>query len=161
MENNGRADGQASFALHHDAWGRLVLTEGGRAHVGVVPVRAFPLSDPRHGVAVCDGQGRELVWIDDLETVPEPARGRLKEELARREFVPIVKRIVKVSAAVEPSEWEVETDRGRTRFLLNSDSDVHRFDEHRALLTDANGVRYLIPDTRALDAGSRALLERY
>jgi hypothetical protein len=29
----------------------------------------------------------------------------------------------------------VETDRGRTRFLLNSDNDVHRFDEHRALVT--------------------------
>jgi hypothetical protein len=38
---------------------------------------------------------------------------------------------------------------------------VHPLDGHRALLTDANGLRYLIPDVRALDAHSRRLLERY
>ena len=31
----------------------------------------------------------------------------------------------------------------------------------RALVIDAHGIRYLIPDTRTLDATSRRLLERY
>jgi hypothetical protein len=29
------------------------------------------------------------------------------------------------------------------------------------LITDAHGIRYLIPDVEALDAHSRRLLERY
>ena len=78
----------------------------------------------------------------------------------RREFVPVVRRILSVSA-VEPSEWRVETDRGPTRFLLNSEDDVCPLDDHRALVTDANGIRYLIPDLRQLDATSRRLLERF
>jgi hypothetical protein len=158
---NGHA-GHGTVALHHDAWGRLVFTDAaGRQHVGVEPVRAFPLSDPAHGVSLLDAEGHELLWVDDLAELPAGVRGVLEEELRRREFVPVIRRILRVSAPVEPSEWEVETDRGLARFVLNSEDDVHALDEHRALLHDAHGVRYLIPDTRTLDATSRRLLERY
>ena len=158
---NGQA-GHAGIALHHDAWGRLVFIDSaGREHVGVEPVRAFPLSDPAHGISLLDAEGHELLWVEDLAELPPDVRVALEEELRRREFVPVIRRIVRVSAPVEPSEWEVETDRGPARFLLNSEDDVHPLDEHRALLHDAHGVRYLIPDARALDPTSRRLLERY
>ena len=161
MEHNGVAR-QQPFELSHDAWGRLVLTDAeGRQHTGVEPVRAFPLSDPRHGIALCDARGQEIIWIDDLAELSAPLARQIEEELARREFVPSILRVLRVSAPVEPSEWEVETDRGRTRFLLNNEDDVHRLDEHRALITDAQGIRYLIADTQQLDAVSRRLLERY
>jgi hypothetical protein len=165
MEDNGTANGQAGprpFGLHHDAWGRLVLIDAdGRRHAGVEVVRAFPISDPRHGIALCDPQGKELVWLADLDSLPPVLARQIEDELARREFVPIVHRILRVSAPVEPSEWEVETDRGRTSFVLNSEDDVHELDAHRALITDAHGIRYLIPDIEQLDATSRRLLERY
>ena len=73
----------------------------------------------------------------------------------------MLRRVLSISTTMEPSEWEVETDRGRTRFVLNSEDDIHPLDDHRALLHDAHGVRYLIPDTRTLDPTSRRLLERY
>lgn len=164
MELNGTTNGRmdAPVSLSHDAWGRLVLTDAqGRTHSGVELVRAFPLSDPRYGIAVCDSGGHEILWIEQLDKLPSALAQQIDEELARREFVPIIRRILQVSAPVEPSEWEIETDRGCTRFLLNNEDDVHRLDEHRALLTDAHGIRYLIPDTRQLDAVSRRLLERY
>jgi hypothetical protein len=161
MEHNGTVKAQP-FELRQDAWGRLVLTDAdGRQHTGVELVRAFPLSDPRHGIAVCDAVGHELLWIEDMDELPAPLVRQIEEELAHREFVPVIRRVLSVSAPVEPSEWQVETDRGRTFFLLNNEDDVHRLDEHRALLTDAHGIRYLIPDTRQLDAVSRRLLERY
>lgn len=165
MENNGTTKSQAAphpFAFHHDAWGRLVLIDaGGRQHLGVDVVRAFPLSDPRHGIAICDPQGRELIWLDDLDALPPDLARQIEEELSKSEFVPILRRIVRVSAPVEPSEWEVETDRGCTSFILGSEDDVHELDGRRALLTDTHGIRYLIPDLEQLDANSRRLLERY
>lgn len=165
MEPDAIANGQAVsglFALSHDVWGQLVMTDAeGHQHIGVELVRAFPLSDPRHGVAVCDRRGRELIWIDDLDALPAPLVRQIEEELVKREFVPIIRRILKVSSAVEPSEWEVETDRGRTSFVLDSEEDVHELEQHRALITDAHGIRYLIPDVRSLDAHSRRLLERF
>jgi hypothetical protein len=152
----------ARFSLHHDAWGRLVLTDSeGRQHVGVEPVRAFPLSSPRKGVSLTDADGRELVWIDNLDALPSALRGQLEGHLASRDFVPVIGRVRSISAAVEPSEWDVETDRGRTRFLLNSEDDVHQLSDHSALVTDSHGIRYLIPDIRKLDTASRRLLERF
>jgi hypothetical protein len=151
-----------NFTLSHDAWGRLVLTDAhGRQHAGVEVVRAFPLSAPRRGVSLTDAEGRELVWIDDLDALPAPLRRQVEEYLTRREFVPVIKRVRSVSAAVEPSDWEVETDRGPTRFLLKSEDDVYQLSDHAALVTDAHGIRYLIPDTRNLDPASRRLLERF
>jgi len=150
------------LALERDARGRLVFTDAdGRQHLGVEPIRAFPISAPRTGIALCDAGGRELLWIANLDGLPPGARAILEEELARREFVPILRRIVRISAPAEPSEWEVETDRGPTRFVLNSEDDVHRLDGARALVKDAQGLRYLIADLGQLDAGSRRLLERY
>jgi hypothetical protein len=159
-QENGRRTG--AFHLQDDAWGRLVLTwANGREHVGVQPVRAFPITDPRHGISLCDAEGHEVVWIDDLDALPPSLRQPIEAALARREFVPVLRRVLKVSAPVVPSEWTVETDRGLTQFVLNSDEDVRRLGENRALLSDANGIRYLIPDIDALDAASRRWLERY
>jgi hypothetical protein len=165
MEHNGSPKGPLGprpFGLSHDVWGRLVLTDAdGRQHVGVEIVRAFPLSDPRHSISLCDDRGRELVWIDNLDALPAPLMAQIEDELTQREFVPIIRRVLRVSAPVEPSEWEVETDRGRTSFVLNSEDDVHELGDNRALVTDGHGIRYLIPDIERLDAQSRRLLERY
>jgi hypothetical protein len=160
-EGNGEG-GAGPFGLHTDAWGRLVLTEpGGRQHVGLTPVRAFPISAPEEGLALCDAEGREVWWVETLAELPPPVRHLLEAELGRRQFMPIIRRVLEVSAPVEPSLWTVETDRGRTTLVLNSEDDVHCLEDHRALITDAHGVRYLIPDTRALDSASRRLLERF
>jgi hypothetical protein len=164
MHHDASPNGQpepAPFRLYYDAWGRLVLTEAnGQQHVGIEPVRAFPISDPAYGLSICDARGHELCWIDKVDDLPEAIRRLLLEDLARREFVPVLQRVVRISAG-EPSEWEVETDRGPTRFVLKSEDDVRTLADHRALIIDAHGTRYLIADTRTLDAASRRVLERY
>ncbi len=150
------------FSLGHDDWGRLVLTDAeGNRCPGVEVVRAFPLSAPRQFVSICDPKGRELLWLDRLDDLPESLAQCVEEELSKREFLPIVHRIVSISSPVEPSEWEVETDRGPTFFMLDSEDDIHELDECRALITDAHGIRYLIPDKTKLDEGSLRYLERY
>jgi hypothetical protein len=152
----------ADLTFRHDPRGRLVLVAvDGSEHAGVVPVRAFPISDPEGSVAILAPDGRELVWIERLSDVPPPSRRILEEELARRAFLPVITRVLRVSAATEPCEWTVETDRGRTTFLLKSDDDVRRIEEHGAIVVDADSIRYRIPDVRQLDAASRRVLERY
>jgi hypothetical protein len=165
MQSNPLSDsppGGESFQLHHDAWGRLVLADSsGATHAGVEPVRAFPLSDASHGISICDAQGHEILWIDRLADLPDSVRRLLEEHLARREFVPVIRRIVHISSPIMPAEWEVETDRGPTRFVINSEDDVHRLDDHRALIADSHGIRYLVQDVASFDAASRRILERY
>lgn len=150
------------FELSVDEFGRLVLTDRqGSRHVGVEPVRAFPLSDPGGWVALVDAEGHELACIDDPAELPPELRRRLDEELARREFVPVILKIEHISAPHPPAEWDVLTDRGPTRLSFQSEDDVRRLGPGRALIVDARGMRYEVPDVAALDPESRRILDRF
>ncbi|NBW26048.1 MAG: DUF1854 domain-containing protein, partial [Betaproteobacteria bacterium] len=61
-----------------------------------------------------------------------------------------------------PCTWTVDTDRGRTEFVLRGDEDIRRIGSARALLiADAHGIHYLVPDQFALDAHSKRVLDRF
>jgi hypothetical protein len=160
---NGAARLQvAAMSLTLDAYGRLVLTDpAGERHVGVEPVRAFPLSDPTHWIALVDAEGHEVLCIESLDDLPPSARQTLEDELHHREFVPVIERVLGISGETFPGHWDIETDRGCTRIELDSEDDIRRIGSHRVLITDARKMRYQVPDTRALDAYSRRVLERY
>ncbi|HLT25998.1 MAG TPA: DUF1854 domain-containing protein, partial [Zeimonas sp.] len=65
-----------AFSLSRDAFGRLVLHEpDGTRHVGIVPVRAFPISAPDEGVSLLGADGRERVWIERLSSLDDERRG--------------------------------------------------------------------------------------
>ena len=107
------------FDLQRDAFGRLVLTDAqGQAHVGVVAVRAFPISAPEVGISVVDVDGHELAWVPRLDELDDARRTLLTEALEQREFMPRLLRVTAVSSFATPSTWSVETDRGPTSFVL-------------------------------------------
>jgi hypothetical protein len=85
----------------------------------------------------------------------------LQEELSRREFLPVIQRIVRVSGNSEPCEWEVETDRGPTRFVLESEDHVRRLERNKVAIKDSHGIRYVVKDVDALDKKSRRIIEWY
>jgi hypothetical protein len=159
---SGQTDSASDFRLERDSFGRFVLiqTDGAR-HVGATAVRGFPMSDPTHCVAILDTDGRELLWIDDLATLPAEIRQILEIELREQEFLPQIRRICSASDQTDPCQWDVETDRGRTSILIKNLEDVRPLDAHRALVTDAHGIRYLIVEPQSLDRHSRRILERY
>lgn len=150
------------FQLWRNQFGRLVFVAAdGTTHPGVLPVRAFPFAAPGEGIAIVNDEGRELAWVERLADLPAAAAALLEEELACREFVPEIERLLAVSSFACPSTWEVLTDRGPTRLLLKGEEDIRRLGGERLLLTDANGVEYLIRDLAALDRTSRRLLDRF
>jgi hypothetical protein len=152
----------ASFQLERDAFGHLVLIEAeGVRHVGVMPVRAFPLSAPDEGLSLVGSEGRELLWIDRLADLPEPARALLAEDLAARDFAPTLLKLHKVSSFGVPSTWTVSTDRGDAQFVLKAEEDIRRLESGALLIASAHGVQFRIPDVKALDRASRKLLERF
>lgn len=153
----------ADFQLVRTPFGELVWTgPQGQQVSGVVPVRAFPIQAPQDGIALVDPEGHELAWFAQLSAIPQPARGLIEEELARREFMPVLERIVSVSGFSTPCTWAVDTDRGRAEFVLRGDEDIRRIGSARALLiADAHGINYLVPDQLALDAYSKRVLDRF
>ena len=151
-----------SFRLERNNQDGLIVTDlNGRRHDNVEPIRAFPISDPDHWISLCDPTGREVAQVRDLNDLSSEQRDLLQAELIRREFVPVIQRIVSISSLAEPCEWRVETDRGPTSFVLNSDEHVRKLGSDKALILDSHGLRYLLPDAKQLDSHSRKLLARY
>jgi hypothetical protein len=151
----------ASLQLQRNAWGQLVLTlPDGAVHEDVEPFRCFPWSAPDAAISLMSRDGHELVNLPELSLLPDAARRVLEQDLAAREFVPVIQRIDKSSGLWPPCTWDVQTDRGPSRVTIDSEDDVRRQGSHGALIADASGVRYLIPDSRNLDPGSLRHLRR-
>ena len=154
---------QTSFVLERTHFGKLILTNAqGERFVGVLPVRAFPILAPDEGISLLSTEGHEVAWVDRLGDLPVAYQSLIEEELARREFMPQLHRILEVSSFSTPCTWTVETDRGRTEFVLRGDEDIRRIGTGRSLLVaDAHGIHYLVPDQKALDAHSKRILDRF
>jgi hypothetical protein len=150
------------FTLERNAYGQLVLTSpNGDRHVGIIPVRAFPIAAPDEGIALVNAEGHEVGWIDSVASLP-PALGQLvEEELASREFVPEIERIVDVSSFACPSTWQVVTSRGPAAVVLKGEEDIRRLSQTRLMIADTHGIQFLIRDIGKLDRQSRKLLDRF
>lgn len=147
--------------LERDAFGALVLIGADGSRDAVLPVRAFPLTAPEAGVSLVGADGRERRWIDRIDALSKTTRALLEEELATRDFAPVLRRLVSVSSFGVPSTWRVDTDRGETSFVLKAEEDIRRLEGGALLITSAHGVQFRVADTQALDRASRKLLERF
>jgi hypothetical protein len=153
----------ATFALERDAFGKLVwTTPDNQRFEGVVPVRAFPIQSPEVGISLVNQDGHEVAWIEELSGVPQPAQTLIRNELATREFMPVISEIVGVASFSTPCTWTVKTDRGDTAFVLRGDEDIRRIGTAGTLLiSDIHGIQYLVRDQFALDAKSKKILDRF
>jgi hypothetical protein len=152
----------AEFQLHRDAFGKLVMTTAdGAVYVGVVPVRAFPITAPDQGIALVSIDGHEMAWFPSMQAVPDDVSPLVREELASREFMPGILRILKVSSFATPCTWTVDTDRGETSFTLKGEDDIRRLAAASLLITDSHGIQFLIHDVSAMDRASRKILDRF
>lgn len=161
-ESSGKAWMPVAHRIRRDSFGKLVFTdEQGIAHVGVVPVQAFPIDAPGENVSLVSADGHELVFIPQLSGLDTETRQLLQEEIAQREFMPVIDQLVSVSTFATPSTWQVRTDRGLTSFVLKGEEDIRRLKGSGLLITDSHGVTYRVHDLRALDRMSRKMLDRF
>lgn len=161
-ESAGRAWMPVSHRLSRDSYGRLVFTdETGKAHVGIVPVQAFPIDAPGENVSLVSADGHELAFIPQLSGLDADTRRLVLDEIAQRDFLPVIDRLLSVSTFSTPSTWDVETDRGPTSFVLKGEEDIRRLRNGGLLINDSHGVTYRVNDMRVLDRQSRKLLDRF
>jgi hypothetical protein len=148
--------------LERDALGNLIFIDAnGERHVGVYPVRAFPITAPSAGIGIMNQSGKEVCWFPDAAMIPEVELVLIEEELAAREFMPVIEKITQVSTFATPSIWDIETDRGPTRIRLKGEEDIRRIAGNTLLIADSNGLQFIIKDSTQLDKVSKKLLDRF
>lgn len=142
--------------------GALSFTSNtGLTHHGVYPVRAFPISAPEDGLSLFDANGHEIAWIENPSNLSSEIQQLITEELAQREFMPTIHRILHVNSFATPSTWQLETDRGSTELTLKTEDSIRRLTATSILITDSHGIHFLIPNIDQLDQHSRKLLDRF
>lgn len=151
-----------SHLLERDALANLIFIDAkGDRHIGVYPVRAFPITAPAAGIGIMNQSGNEVCWFPDVALIPEAELMLIEEELAAREFMPVIEKITQVSTFATPSIWDIETDRGPTRIRLKGEEDIRRIAGNTLLIADSNGLQFLIKDATQLDKVSKKLLDRF
>jgi len=155
-------DGTWSFRFSRDEWNHLKLTDkAGREFLDVSVIPLFPISASKQWVSIVSAEGEEIACLDSLDRLSANNLLMLEEELALREFVPIIQKVVSVSGIMEPCEWFVETNHGPTSFVLKTEEDVRRVSSKAVNIIDANGIRYRVDDIKKLDKRSRSFVEWY
>jgi hypothetical protein len=151
-----------AFRLQRNSQGQLACSaDEGATWTVVTPVRAFPIAAPDEGISLLSTDGRECVWIDRLADLDAGTRTLVEEELASREFMPQILRLIGVSTFATPSTWELDTDRGPAKLVLKGEEDIRRLGPQTLLIADVHGIQFLIRDLAALDRHSRKLLDRF
>ena len=151
-----------NFTLSRDSFGKLNLIDAnGVLHENVSPVRAFPIQAPEEGLSLVNTDGKEVAWLDHISDLSPPLADIVREELAGREFMPEIKRIVDVGSYACPSTWTVDTDRGETSFVLRGEDDLRRIGSVSLLVSDSHGIHFLIRDQFTLDKHSKKILDRF
>jgi hypothetical protein len=151
-----------NFSLELDPFGNLTLLDkDGATHHHIRAVRAFPISDPKGGVSLMDQDGKELAWVDDVNLLSATSKQLILDQLALTEFMPEILKIERVSTYATPSIWSLQTSRGKTKLKLKGEDDIRRITKETLLITDANGIQFLIRDLGALDKPSRKILDRF
>jgi hypothetical protein len=151
-----------NFNLEKDVFGNIRLVLGnGQSHDQVRIIRAFPISDPENGFSIVNQDGHELVWFESFDQLNEENQRIAHASLEQIEFIPVISKINDLNTYALPSIWDIETDRGMTKLKLKTEQDIRRVSAEALLITDANGIQYLIKNRKTLDKFSKKVLDRF
>jgi len=154
-------DPKAIRLLRRPDGGLRLTLAGDRSYTDVRAVRAAPLSDPEHNIALLDARGEEICSIEEPGELDESSRQALHEELRRRYLVFTVGGILALRQEAGVAYLDFATDHGRRECVIRNVQDSTRFcNGRRLVLEDAVGDRFEIADLAALDRKSTRLLRR-
>ena len=134
----------------------------------VIPVRAFPITDPDSFICIREpdtrkkGKGEEIGMIERLSDFDAQAQALIQEELGRRYFTPVIKKIHSLHDKFGYLYFDVTTDAGRSEFIMANPSGSFRtLEDGRIFMYDIDGNCFCVPNPAALDKASLKKIEIY
>ena len=134
----------------------------------VIPVRAFPITDPDAFICIREpdtrkkGRGEEIGMIEALADFDEMAQRLILQELDRRYFTPVIKKIHSLHEKYGYLYFDVTTDAGRSEFVMANPSGSFRtLEDGRVFMYDIDGNCFCVQACDALDKASLKKIEIY
>ena len=150
----------SEFDLITNDRGQLTLKRPGQDDVADVRLRrAFPWTAPANDISIRTAEGKELLLIPDLATLPANLRSTIETSLTANSFIPRITRVDEVDMSFGFQEWSVQTDRGPIKFRVQEREDIRFLGGGRFRIKDADGNIYELPSIASLDPASQTELE--
>ena len=122
--------------------------------------RTFPLSAGDQYLSLRDREGDEIGIIESIEDLAPAQAALLRDELERRYFTPLIKRVESLKEEFGYSYWTVDTGAGRRRFTVQSGkNNVTMVGSGRLLIVAVDGNRFEVADYTRLDRSVLRTLE--
>ena len=122
---------------------------------------ARPISGRGADISIVDERKREVLLLHDLSALDAASRGCLEAELHSAYLMPKITRVNRTDARYGNRYWDVETDCGPRRFVIKDPAANVQWDNgDRMIIRDTLDNRYEIESLAALDAASRAAVEK-
>jgi hypothetical protein len=149
----------ATIRIRRDDKGRPIHVHDGEEKLVYQVARAFPLSTPEDYVSLLDEDGKELGMIHHMGELDDSSKTIVAEELEKAYFIPRIKKILRLKEVYGGvTDFSVETDRGYRDFEVRGREGIRLMGLSRIIITDVDGNKYEVPDSRGLDSRSRSLL---
>ena len=154
------SDADNAFDLVADDKNKLTLKRAGQDDVHDVRIRrAFPWSNAASFVSIRSSDGKELILMEDVATLPPQVRQTIESYLAGTVRIPRIESIVGIDVRFGFQEWSVNTDRGPVGFRVQEREDIRFLPDGRYAIRDADGNIYEMRALKDLDDASRHALE--
>jgi hypothetical protein len=148
-----------AFELIADDKNKLTLRRGGHDDVHDVRIRrAFPWSNAGAFVSIRSSDGKELLLIEDVSSLPPALQETITKYLGGTVLIPRIESIVAIDVRFGFQEWSVKTDRGPVSFRVQEREDIRFLPDGRYAIRDADGNIYELRRLSDLDDHSRRAL---
>ena len=134
----------------------------------VVPVRAFPITDPECFISIREpdtregGKGAEIGMMEKISDFGKETEELILEELDRRYFTPVIEKIYNVKEKFGYLYFDVLTSSGKVSFVMNNpSSNIRVLEDKRSLIYDIDGNCFEIPEVEKMDKASFKKIEIY
>lgn len=144
--------------------GFVSLRSGEEFYPRVQVVRMFPFSEPSKYVSIrtAEETSREIGVIENLGIFSPEVRQILEEQLELRYFTPVITKIYQIKDEYGYAYFDVETDRGRCRFVIHMGGNaVVNLSDVRILISDIDENRFEIPDVTKLTVKEQKRLDLF
>lgn len=143
------------------AWMLRMTIEGDRSYLKVKIVRAAPLSNPAQYICFLDARDEVITMVKEPDDLDPDSQRIVQEELHQRYLTAVIERIHSVRSDFGVSYWDVQTNRGRREFVVQSVAESAQWlSERHLLLVDVDGNRFEIPSLDTLDQKSVGLIDQ-
>lgn len=140
--------------------GFIALKKGDDYYERIDCCCAFPHTAPDEFVSVRDKDGKEIGIIKNVSELNETNQALVKEQISRRYFTPVIKKVLSVKEEYGYTYWDTVTDKGCCRFTVAmGGGSTSRITENRVFISDIDGNKFEIPDITKLSAKELKMID--